>query len=488
MSTKTLNLDKLEHEVAPEGTTASTGDDEPLELPTAPQWPAPMHPAALHGLAGKVVRAIEPHTESDPAALLALFLAAFGNMADSSAHFLAEARPHPLRIWPVLVGETAKGRKGSAWSSLRYVLNLVDPVWCANCTTSGLSSGEGLIWRVRDPIARTKRAKDGSTENYVEDAGIMDKRLFCMEEEFSAVLKVAARDGNTLSDLLRRAWDHGNLATLTKNSPAQATGAHITAAGHVTKPDLSKYLSETDSLNGFGNRFFWWAVRRSKLLPEGGALASADLSGLVLALRRALDHTRTATLFVRTPEAKEFWRELYPVLTADRAGVLGALTNRAEAYVMRLAVAYAALDLARAVHVPHLRAALAAWDYSLRSAAFIFGESLGDRVADRILDELRAAGSRGLTQDAIRNILNRNVPARALAESLALLDRLHFARRIPQPHAGKGRPPVVWQALPYAENAGIERRGVVGQFSAFLASGSPEETTDAKSALEVCGV
>ena len=305
-------------------------EESPLVLPAAAHWPLPIRAVAFHGLAGDVVRAIEPHTEADPVAVLILFLAAFGNMAGASAHFLAEARPHPLRIWPVLVGETAKGRKGSAWSSARFLLQRVNPLWCVNCTSSGISSGEGLIWRVRDPITRSKGNKDGTPELVVEDEGVADKRHFAMEEEFSSVLKVAGRDGNTVSDLLRRAWDHGDLATLTKNSPARATGAHITVAGHITKPELARLLSETDTLNGFGNRFLWLAVRRSKLLPEGGALADAELEQLIVNLRRALDHVRVSSLFKRTPAAREFWHQLYPVLTTDRAGRLGAITNRAE--------------------------------------------------------------------------------------------------------------------------------------------------------------
>ena len=37
-----------------------------------PEWPKLDH-AALHGLAGEVVRLIEPHTEADPVALLVSF-------------------------------------------------------------------------------------------------------------------------------------------------------------------------------------------------------------------------------------------------------------------------------------------------------------------------------------------------------------------------------------------------------------------------------
>jgi hypothetical protein len=109
-----------------------SGGDEPEEqdpATSASAWPAPLAPEAFYGLAGDVVRTIEPHSEADPAALLVMLLAACGNLVGPCAHFIAEARKHFCRVWPVLVGETAKGRKGSAWSSLRYVLAMVDEVW-----------------------------------------------------------------------------------------------------------------------------------------------------------------------------------------------------------------------------------------------------------------------------------------------------------------------------------------------------------------------
>ena len=458
---------------------ATDGDEseEPEPMLTAPAWPQALESAAFHGLAGDVVGVIYPHTEADPAAVLSMFLAAFGNMAGASAHFMAEARPHPARVWPVLVGETAKGRKGSAWSSLRYVLERVDEDWLARCTTSGLSSGEGLIWAVRDQIVRRRKNKDGNLEEFVEDEGVADKRFLTIEEEFSAVLKVAAREGNTVSDLLRRAWDHGDLRTMTKNSPARATGAHVTVIGHITKPDLTRLLSETDALNGFGNRFLWLAVRRSKLLPDGGALHAENLAPLTLRLRRALDCARKAALIERSEAARGLWHERYPVLTADRSGIFGALTNRAEAQVMRLALIYALLDCAPQIGVAHLQAALAVWDFCDRSTRFIFGESLGDRVADRILDELRSAGSRGLTRNELREVFKRNLTAAKIEAALGLLHRLKLAVWSKESHPGGGRPAIVWRATPYAKNA-INAESPppaeVSAFTAFTASGAQQ--------------
>jgi hypothetical protein len=84
----------------------------------APGWPM-LAPAALHGIAGKVVRTLDPHTEADPAAILLTFLAAAGNIICPGPQALAEAARHPARLFVVLVGETSRARKGSAWQQVR---------------------------------------------------------------------------------------------------------------------------------------------------------------------------------------------------------------------------------------------------------------------------------------------------------------------------------------------------------------------------------
>jgi hypothetical protein len=65
----------------------------------------------------------------------------------------------------------------------------VDVGWTKNCNKSGLSSGEGLIWAVRDPIEKKEpiKRKGGCVEGYqtvIEDHGVEDKRLQVIEEEF----------------------------------------------------------------------------------------------------------------------------------------------------------------------------------------------------------------------------------------------------------------------------------------------------------------
>lgn len=452
-----------------EGSTKSDEQAEGEPTPTAPTWPADMESAAYHGLAGDVVRTIEPHSEADPVAILMAFLACFGNMIGASAHWLAEATKHTARIWPVLVGQTAYSRKGSAVNNVRYILSHIDEDWLARCVKSGLSSGEGLIWAVRDPII-----KKGETV----DEGVLDKRLLTIEEEFSSVLKVGARDGNIVSDLLRRAWDHGNLQTMTKNSPACATGAHISVLGNITQADLRTLLSTCDSFNGFANRFLWVAVKRSKSLPDGGKLHEQDITELVNGIQNARDFAQRAPLLERTDAARKLWHEVYPALTTDRGGLLGAITSRAEAQVMRLALIYALLDQRREIDIQHLQAALAVWNYCERSARFIFGDSLGDRVADRIRVELRKAGSNGLTKTAIHELLDRNESAQSINAAIDLLIGLKLAEKVEQPSRGKGRPPVVYKDTAYVKNELNENQpGPVGihSFNTSVGPIAPDE-------------
>src|SRR5439155_25466739 len=100
-------------------------------------------------------------------------------------------------------------------------------------------------------------------------AGDPLRRLMVIESEFGRTLKVMGREGNSLSGVMRQAWDGEDLSTLTK-VPMKAKAAHISVIGHTTPADLRQRLSETDAVNGFGNRFVWVRVSRAQRLPGGG--------------------------------------------------------------------------------------------------------------------------------------------------------------------------------------------------------------------------
>jgi hypothetical protein len=180
----------------------------------------------------------------------------------------------------VLVGRTSKARKGTSWGRIRGLFEQAASDWERGRIVSGLSSGEGLIWAVRDPIKTLVTDKKSGVQNEIEtDAGVDDKRLLVLESGFASPLRHFERSGNTLSSTLRAFWDNGKVSSLTKNSPAKTTGAMVTVIGHITVDELRRYLTRTEMGNGLANRFLFACVRRSKELPFGGD--QADTGRLV---------------------------------------------------------------------------------------------------------------------------------------------------------------------------------------------------------------
>ena len=140
----------------------------------------------FHGLAGDIVRLIEPQTEADPVALLVQLLAAFGSAIGRSAHFKAEADQHFGNLFVVMVGISSKGRKGTSWGHIDRLFLLADRQWQGFCVQKGLSSGEGLIWHVRDAVEKpVKNKTTGEVELETVDPGITDKRLLVLESEYA---------------------------------------------------------------------------------------------------------------------------------------------------------------------------------------------------------------------------------------------------------------------------------------------------------------
>jgi Protein of unknown function (DUF3987) len=265
-------------------------------------------------------------------------------------------------------------------------------------------------------------------QTVIEDPGVSDKRLLIVEPELAGTLRVMGREGSTLSTTIRQAWDTGDLRVLTKNSPAQSTGAHISIIGHVTREELLRFLTSTDTANGFANRFLWICSKRSKSLPEGGNLQSVDFAPLTRKLAAVTTAARTAGELQRDDGAKSIWREVYGPLSESKPGLLGRVTARSEPQVLRLSLVYALLDGEMIISAPHMLAALAAWDYCEASAQFIFGDSLGYPEADRILAALRT-NTQGLTRTEIRDLFGRNQREPVIQTALTTLEEHGLARR-----------------------------------------------------------
>jgi 5S rRNA maturation endonuclease (ribonuclease M5) len=413
-----------------------------------PEWPAPPEAAAYRGLPGEIVRVIAPVTEADPVALLVQLLIAFGNLIGRRAYVGVGAARHHTNEFAVMVGETSAGRKGQSWRESRQFVAAADPDWAAARIQGGLSSGEGVIYHVRDPLkGREPIRQKGKIVGYqdvIQDRGVEDKRLLLFEPEFGGVLQALNRDGNKLSAVIRQAWDSETMAILTKSSPHQATGAHVSAIGHITAEELTHLLSACDQANGFANRILWCCVRRSKSLPFGGRPDEGEVRRLQARVGEAAAFARTVEEVAWSPEAIPEWEAAYERLTAPRPGAFGRATSRAEAHALRLSLLYALMDRSDRIEPPHLRAALAVWDYCERSAAYIFGGTLGDRDAEAILDALRGAPA-GMTRKEINAaVFHNHRPAYHVTVKLSLLLKMRLVRfeRV----ATGGRPAERWFA------------------------------------------
>jgi Protein of unknown function (DUF3987) len=263
---------------------------------------------------------------------------------------------------------------------------------------------------------------------------------------------VAERPGNTLSPLIRRAWDGDKLATLTRNSPLSATGAHISIVAHITIDELRARISRTELGNGFANRFLFALIRRSKELPFGGNLTDSQIFHLGEQFKSVIDRAKPVGRMEMTGAARSKWAAVYPALSAAKPGLLGAVIARAEAQTVRLALIYALLDGAGKIDLPHLEAALAVWEYCESSAVHSAwnsarccrgGDAIGDPVADEILRALQNAPE-GMTRTAINDLFGRHQPSNRIGAALQLLATKGRAR--PETRQTSGRPSEIWFA------------------------------------------
>nr|WP_275583645.1 DUF3987 domain-containing protein [Archangium primigenium] len=257
-----------------------------------------------------------------------------------------------------------------------------------------------------------------------------------VETEFASALRRMNREGNSLSAVLREAWDSGSLQVLTKGAPQRATEAHVSVVAHITIPELRALLSATDMANGLANRFLWVFARRSKLLPEGGNLDDGSLSSLSSRLAQVQMWARDVEEVRRSEAARTLWHEVYESLSSDKPGLFGQATSRAEAQVVRLSLLYALLDRSKVIEEAHLSAALALMEYASSSARHIFGGARQDPRANRILAALRECPE-GVSRSELMKLFTGHVTSAELGRALDDLSSAGVAYKQVKPTGGR---------------------------------------------------
>jgi hypothetical protein len=395
------------------------------------------------GIVGRLVELSKPHTEAAATAIAAQFIVLFGNATGHGPFVSVGETRHHLNENLLVVGPSATGRKGDGFQVAIAPFRIGDADWAKSRVKGGLASGEGLIHHVRDGQSGIK--KDGT--GGIVDEGVTDKRLMVIESEFANVLKVANRSGNTLSGVIRQAWDgNGVLSNLSKNSAEQATEAHISILGHTTPEDLCRYLSTTDAANGFGNRFLTLLTERVRSIPNPQSVPKDALGQLSQELGKLLERTRLVREMSRAPEAAHLWDDLYGELTSPPPGLLGALLARGAPHVTRLSAIYALLGGSTGlIEVEHVSSAAAFWDVVSTSITIVFGDRIGSREADRIREFMSPGDELTLTQlreEVFKGKIS-SAPLREACELLVRLSEFKFDKK----KDTEGRPPEVLRRL-----------------------------------------
>lgn len=414
--------------------------DEAQQGSEAPSQRRPLPDEAVyHGLLGEAAVKLCESSEADPVAVLATLLAGYGVMVGPSPFVRIGADSHPPLIWPLILGHTSIGRKGTSWGVARSLLHPADPAFYRESVTAGLSSGEGLISDVAD-----EDENDPANKGRLVVPGGQARMV--VETEYSVTMRRSAREGNSLGGVLRQAWDGDDLAVMTK-AKLRSTAPRIAILAHITPGEFRACVKNSEMAGGTYNRFLPIYSERGRVIAEGEGADEAVVQTLSDRMATALLKARAAGKIGLTPDARKYWTEVvYPALSeappAD--GPVAQFTARATPYARRLAMVYALADAAAIVDVPHLTAAYHLVNYSRATAAFVLGgaSGTGDPQLDKVLAELEQAGAAGLSRSQISAVFSRKLNRPALDDLLSKLESVAEVQRCEQSSAG--RPSTRW--------------------------------------------
>jgi hypothetical protein len=420
-----------------------------------------LDPAALYGLPGKVAVTLAEASGADPAAVLMTFLAMAGNAAGPQPHAWFGGAQHPGRLFVVLVGDAATGRKGTALGAVEALFADADPDWADQRVLHGLQSAEAMIDQVAD--------------------GRGDCRLLVAETEFARLVVTMARSG-TLSAQLRNAWDGRALQRTGVRRSQRATRAHVSVLGMITPEELLRHHHRLSQAGGLESRILYaYAAPSAEVSPFAPPPASSGLgeqlrSVLEASREAVMDHTDPVSRYLLAvrgiqprvqipvaPDVVSGWKHLVRSrLTLPGEGT-AALHSRAESQVIRLAGIYAMCDRMPEITAEHTQAAVAAWSYCARSAEVVFSVPVASlpprsdpRAAARIVRFLHEQYPGWVSRDDIGSgVLHGNVAAAAVSVALdTLADRgLIEQRRTetagrPREECRLARPPQLELAFP----------------------------------------
>jgi Protein of unknown function (DUF3987) len=324
----------------------------------------------------------------------------------------------------VLCGPTYYCRKGTSWRAIRNLLYTVAPHWAGTRIRDGFQSGEAIIHCCRD-----------------DQAVVTDKRLLIAEEEFVELIRVANRKDCKLFQVFCKMWDAPPaMSTTGKLSDETATGLAGSVIGHITKELLTELMPKTEIRGGFINRFLWCVTQGKPLRMSGAKRIDWTNHGSILADFDAIFQLfDTPQLMDWDTKAFEVWKNFYESMEIPKSTLMADIVARGPDHVLRLSMIYACLDASLKIQPDHIKAALKVWDYCKRSAAWIFGQYLGNRQADLLRWTLQRTPEGMTREQIIDEVFNRHIAGAKLDRVLSELVDAELITMAMEPTKGKPR-------------------------------------------------
>lgn len=364
--------------------TAEDGEFSDYVLPR-PKLPA----IALHGQLGRMTEAACSNSEAVPASVAIHILTRFAATLGRTAYIQIGDHKRHLRMFSLIVGPTAKGRKGTSSEMPNRLFESVHSDYLVNAgflpleKLTALSTGEGLIQKVRDPFSWTTGDKEHN------DPGVSDKRLLCDISEFAGVLAQGRREGATLSTVLRDAFDGVVMTTPSATAFRRASDTHVCVVGSVPETEIVKNLNDVEKTNGFANRFPMFYSARTKIVPSPKPTDPMLMAQFARHVADAIWFGSRVGLVEMDDDALSLWETTLYRRIEDQTypELIDSLLGRRSLHTMIFAALIALFDHKSKIDADHLLAADAWMEYWEQTVLFVFStaESNEKAIKDKAL-------------------------------------------------------------------------------------------------------
>lgn len=347
---------------------------------------------AYIGPLGEFILELSDYVEPCKESLLIQSLVVLGNLFNKKFYMGISGNKLHTNMFAIILGKTSKARKGT---SKRIVETILRDIWgdeLKNRIKRGLSSGEGLIYSLRDPIYGVKENNKGEQKPVLLDQGVENKNAIFYEEEFSRVLKSSKRDTNNITEVIREAYDSGNLSVLTRNNPLTATNTNVSIIAQSTIEEFKNTLKGVDCDNGFYNRFVFCKASRAHVIPH--TLSPIEIEGYsefktkMLKVKSFIELTSDLEM-TYSKDAMVLWEKYY-LETAYSDDKNGNLKGRSEDQLQKIAIIYAISECSKIIETRHLLASKTILDYCHQTIDHVFsGNKSEDHINNKVLRYLR---------------------------------------------------------------------------------------------------